>query len=388
MKRAIIVQLITHLAPGGAQRVVFSLLRALDPERFELHLGACPSGAWASEVDNLPCTFHPIPHLVREVSPADDLRALGELIRLLRKLRAENPESPLLVHTHAPKAGLLGRLAARLAGVTVLHTLHGLPFHDGQPWARRTLYRTFEGLGYRLGGGTVVSVTEANRRKLHEAGWAAAQKVQVIPPGADLSAFTTFAPQPRKRLAALGLGPEARVVGMVANLKPPKDPLGLLAAMAPLLARDPALHLVYIGDGQLRAPLEAQRAALGLRDRVHLLGLQDDLHEIYPELDVMALDSESEGLPLVLVEALACGVPVVTSAVGGVAECVEEGQTGLIVPPRDPLAFGRALETILADTDVWRERVRAARSHLQRFEQPQVTARYTALYEELLRTKS
>lgn len=388
MRPPILVQAITHLAPGGAQQVVFSLIRTLDPARFELHLCACPQGAWLDEARALPAVFHPIPHLVREVAPLKDLRALWELYALLRRLRRANPGRPILVHTHAPKAGLLGRLAARAAGVRVLHTLHGLPFHDGQSWARRTLYRTFEGLGYRLGGGAVVSVTEANRRKLDQAGWAVVQEVEVIPPGIDLSPIVSFAPQPRKRLAAWGVRDDERVVGMVANLKPPKDPLDLLRAMAPLLARDPGLHLVFVGDGPLRAELETAVAELPQARQVHLMGWQGALRELYPELDVMALDSQSEGLPMVLVEALAAGVPVITTDVGGVAEVVRDGVNGRIVPPRDPQAMEAALRRMLAELDSWRTRVKATRDALAPFDLPQVTARYLALYERVLAGKS
>ncbi|GHF42923.1 glycosyltransferase family 4 protein [Streptomyces griseosporeus] len=278
------------------------------------------------------------PALVSPVSPADDVRALHRLTRLFARRRFD------VVHTHSAKAGALGRLAAHRTGVPrIVHTFHGLPYHKFESAARRGLYA---GIERRLGRctdvalcvGTAVSV-EVIRR-----GLVAPERVRTIgvPVGQDAPVRT---PAARSRArAALGLTGPGPVVGAVGRLAYQKHPEAFVRALAALRHR-PGLTGVWLGGGELAGEV----SRLAERDGAPVLfpGERADVPDLLPAFDVFALPSRYEGLPVAVVEAMVCGIPVVATAVNAVPDVVVPGRTGLLVPPQRPDALARAVAHLL-----------------------------------------
>ena len=141
-----------------------------------------------------------------------------------------------------------------------------------------------------------------------------------------------------------------RLIVSVARLDPQKNPLGLIDAFAGALAADPQWRLLLVGDGSLRKQAEAHAGSLGLGARVHFLGVRPDIDALLPECDLFALASDWEGMPMAIIEAMAAGLPVAATAVGGVPELVAHQATGLLVPPGDTPALADALALLARDS--------------------------------------
>ncbi len=285
-----------------------------------------------------------IPHLRRGVSPARDLRAR-------RRLRAELAAfGPDVVHTHASKAGTLGRLAARgLPGaerVARVHTFHGhvlegyFPALIGRGLARHEAHLARE-------TDRIVAVSHATGEDLLRLGVATEQQLVVVPPGIDLEPLLALPAldAPGRRSGALrdllGAGPDDVLAGVVGRLAEVKRPEVALAVLEQLAARHPGLHVVFVGDGEGRRALERGIGALppDAARRAHLVGARADMPAVLADLDLLLLTSRSEGLPVALVEAGAAALPAVATDVGGVGEVVAHERTGLLAAGPDELAF-------------------------------------------------
>ncbi len=294
-----------------------------------------------------------IPELGRSIRPARDLAALVKLIGLFRRLR------PDIVHTHTAKAGTLGRLAAWIAGVPVtIHTFHG---HVLDGYFSPAVTRVFLGVERTLARRTdrLVTVSPRLRTELLAMGIGRPAQVEVIPLGLDLERFRRAGPVGPALRGSLGLGPGTFLLGIVGRLVPIKDHASLFHAVALLQPPDPPAHLAVIGDGEERPRLEALARRLGLGRRIHFLGWRADLETILKELDVVICASKNEGTPVALIEAMAAGVPVVSTDVGGVADLIAHGETGWLVRAGDPPSLAHAIRLLLGD-HVLRARLAAA----------------------------
>ncbi len=377
-----IALVITHLARGGAQRVVLTLAERLDRDRFEVVLFTGPGGDWqerAVAIEGLEVRL--VPELVREVSPRKDLAAFSKLFLEFRRLQRRS-EGRLLVHTHAPKPGLLARQAARMAGVKVLHTLHGLPFDARQPLLKRTAYRLFERAGYRYRE-PVVSVCRTNADLLADSSWCHPDVLRVIYPCTEVEKFRPLEGK-RSVLQHFGIGEDDPVVGMVASLKPPKDPLTFVKAAERLHGSHPEVHFVLAGGGPLMPDVRAEVEKRGLSSRFHLPGWIAGPERLIPELDLFVLASSNEGLPLVLAEAMASGVVAVSSRVAGVPEVIRDGETGFLFAPGDDAELAGIMEEILFDAERCKAISTQAFSMVDRFRPETMVREHERLYEELL----
>ncbi|MDP1571545.1 MAG: glycosyltransferase [Vicinamibacterales bacterium] len=281
--------------------------------------------------------------LCRPVSPVDDLRALVRLFQEFRRLK------PVLVHTHMAKAGLLGRVAAMAYNLTrgtaprarVVHTYHG---HVLEGYFRPSVTAVFLGLERLLARVTdaIVAISPAIREELLETyciGTPA--QYHVVPLGFDLAPFGAVDDEARvEARRALGLPPDAPVVTTVGRLTAIKQHDLFLEVVARVAERHPALVALVAGDGELRADLEARARALGLADRLRFLGWRRDLPVLYAATDVFVLTSRNEGTPVALIEAMASGVPGVSTDVGGVRDVIDSPETGVAVTGLDALAEG------------------------------------------------
>jgi glycosyltransferase involved in cell wall biosynthesis len=330
--------LITLAETGGAQTYVASLLPAL-AARFEVVVAAHGEGPLVDAARDAGVRFVSLRHVRRPLHPARDLMGLFELVALIRR------ERPDIVHVNSSKAGALGRIAAALARVPVtVYTVHGWAF-KAYTGGASTLYRSADRLLARATTVTIC-VTETERAAGLAARTCGAERTVVIQNAVDVDA----APRARND------GDPPRIV-TVGRLAWPKDPHTLVRALARVRVRP--YSALIVGDGPEQAGVEAEVRRLGLESAVQLCGPRHDVPDLLARSDVFVLASRSEGGPISILEAMAAGLPVVASDVGGVGELVAEGTTGILVPPADPDALAAALDRLLADPEL-RRRLGAA----------------------------
>jgi len=319
--------LITLAEVGGAQSYVAALLPVLS-ERFDVTVAAHGAGPVREAAEALGLRFVALRHVRRPISPWRDALALAELVRLLRR------ERPDVLHASSSKAGVLGRVAAWATGVPIrIFTVHGWAFsaHTGIASA---LYERAERAMRPL---TTVTICVAESERAAGIATRACdpERTVVIRNGVDADVTVTTSMD--------GAVPTVVAVG---RLQRPKDPVTLARALGRLRA---SFSAVIVGEGPERQRLEAEIRRLGLERAVVLAGDRSDVADLLARADIFVLSSTSEGMPLSILEAMAAELPVVASAVGGVPEAVEDGDTGLLVPPQDPVPLAAALERLLAD---------------------------------------
>ncbi len=374
-RRHRIVHVITKLDVGGAQETAVRCCVGLLQRGHQVTLvsgwhggeaGPMAATAWAGGVDVVE-----LPSLVRPLRPWSDLTALVALVRLLRRLQ------PDVVHSHSSKAGVLARLAARIARVPVVcHTVHGWSFRDEQPRLLRAALVVLERLLARITTCTVV-VTGADLQQAMSNRVGQPERFDLIRSGVRLDAFRSADRQAAR--SALGVGDEP-IVGAVQRLAAPKDARTLLEAVAKAQVEVPGLRLVLVGDGPERARVEADVIALGLEGTVDVLGTRSDVPELVAGFDVAVLSSRSEGLPRSVVEFLAAGVPVVATDVGGVSEVVRPGETGWLVPAGDPAAMAGAIVCALRSPEATGI-ARAGQAAVAPFDEQEMVRLLDELYE-------
>ncbi len=367
-------------APYGSGLNTFLSMRYLDRRRYEPALACAPGGALEDMVRAEGFGFHAIENFVRPIDPRRDSRALVELVRCIRRGNYD------LIHTHNSKGGFLGRLAGKITRVPVVHTVHGFAFHDAESRWKRTLYRQVERRAARWCDAMIAISTPLIR-------WAERERVAPsdafvrIPSGIELEHFSTRVNRDAVR-DELGIKRDESIVIEVAKLWEGKGHETLLESFAPLARSHPNARLVFAGEGPLEGRLRERADALGLRDRVLFLGHRDDIERVLAACDIAALPSEFEGMGRVVLEAMARGLPVVATDVGGIPDLVRDGQTGILVPPRDPRALTGALGRLLDDACL-RERFGIAardaiRSDRTGFNARQMAARIEEVYRGVL----
>lgn len=374
-RRIRICHVITNLSVGGAQETVLALARGIQADHDVTVVAGPSERSWVSDaLAGVDVRVVNVPSLVRPIRPLADVRALFSLWRTFKRL------SPDVVHTHSSKAGVLGRIAAIAARVPVrVHTIHGWSFHQYQPAVVQKGYRLLERvLAYRTS--RLVAVSRPDIDKGIAAGIGRPETYVLIRSGIDLSRFQSA--EREKARANIGVPAHAPIVGTVGRLSVQKDPLTLLHAFAGLHARDALL--VFVGDGPLRAETESAAVRAGVADRVRFMGARDDVAGLLPGFDVFALSSRWEGLPRVVLEAMASGVPVVATDVDGVPEVVEDGVTGRSVKPGDVDALCAALDELLADAQLRDKFAVAAGSRLEQFSEHLMVEETAALYRTLI----
>jgi glycosyltransferase involved in cell wall biosynthesis len=377
-----VLQVITRLIVGGAQETAMLIADMLDPAHFSADILSGPqTGSEGSLIEEVRARGIPLtiePTLVREISPAKDLLALVRLTRFIKRGRHT------IVHTNSSKAGILGRWAAWLAGTPVIvHTVHGWGHHDRQhPLMRHALILS-EKLTQRITDKLIV-VSPRNIEKGLADGIATPGKYVTIRSGIELDRFRKPG-RPREAVRAeLGIPPEAVVVGTVTRLSPQKGPLDFVAAAMQVAAQRQDAYFVVVGDGPLRADVEAEIAARGLTERTRLTGLRRDVPDLMHSFDVFALTSLWEGLPRVLPQAMAAGLPIVATAVDGNAEAVTDGVNGFLTPPGDAQAMASALLHLLDDPSLAAQMGQAGRIRAADFGARKMVSDIAILYEALL----
>jgi len=311
--------------------------------------------------------------MTRAITPLQDLAALFRLVHLFRRLR------PTIVHAHTPKGGVLGVLAARLAGVPlVMYTIHGLPFANASGLKRWVLW--LSEMASCRGAHRVLGVSQAMRRQALAHGLCPPHKIEVLGPGSinGVDAEGRFNParfpEPAKRQlrASLGLPSGALVLGYVGRIVKDKGVEELAEAWRELRGGHPDLYLVLVGREEPQDPIApATRQALRSDPRVVFTGPVADPAPYYAIMDLVVLPTHREGFPMVPLEAAAMGLPVVTTTVDGCPEAVVDGLSGMLVPPRDSPSLTRALKVLISDAEMRKRMGKAARERVLQTYQPQ-----------------
>lgn len=379
-----VVNVLARLNVGGPAIHVSLLTQRMGPPEYESFLvtgtvgGAEGDMTWyATEHGVSPIL---IPTLGRELHPVRDLATIWTLYRLLRKLK------PDIVATHTAKAGFVGRVAARLAGVpVVVHTFHGHVFHGYFSPAKTRLFLLIERFAARLSD-TIIALSPGQRDELVNVFHIApASKFTVMSYGLELGAFAAAQRHAGDFRRAWGVAGDAPLITIVGRLAPVKNHALFLQAAVKVRAALPAARFALVGDGELRADLEAQVNALGLREAVFFTGWQKDVAPIYADSDVLVISSVNEGTPFTVIEAMATGCPVVSTAVGGVPDFLNHGELGKLVPSGDAEALAAALiETVQQPPDA--EALRAL--IVERYGIVRLVRDLDALYRRLLASKS
>jgi glycosyltransferase involved in cell wall biosynthesis len=348
---------------GGAERFAAGLAAALPTDRFDVWMCSTrlqePSAA-----GRLAASGVKLIHLKRTSSL--DLHRFRPLTGLMRQQRFD------VLHAHMFGSNFWGSIFGRMFGVPVIIAHEHNWAYTGEPH-RVLIDRHVVGrLATRF-----VAVSEANRQRMITVERIPGQKIVVMP--------TAYIPhvmsEERDIRAELDVSHDSPIIATAAILRPEKRLDVLIEAHAGL---ERSVHLVIAGEGPGRSSLEHLASNLGSGERVHFLGLRSDVDMILRSADVGALSSDWEGMPLFALECMAAGTPLVATAVGGLPELVEPGQTGLLVKPGDPSALREALASVIGQPELGQRLAAAAKARLEPFRIASVAERFANFYEELL----
>ncbi|OGL00948.1 MAG: hypothetical protein A3I14_01880 [Candidatus Rokubacteria bacterium RIFCSPLOWO2_02_FULL_73_56] len=379
-----VLHVITRLTLGGSSENTLATVVGLASAGYAGALAVGLAESEAAVVDDARrrgCRVVDVPALGREVRPLRDLAALRQLTALMRR------ERPRIVHTHTSKAGFLGRLAARLARVpAVIHQPHGHVFYGYWGAPRTALYVALERRAARWTD-RIVTLTERGTAEHLARGIGRPGQYATVPSGVPTAALRAAAPPRAAARARLGLAPDAYVVAGLGRLVPVKGFDLLVEALPRLAAEVPSARVLLVGDGPERAALEARARALGVAARLHVTGATPEVAAHLAAADVLAAPSRNEGMGRALVEAMALGLPVVATAVGGIPAVVEDGGCGRLVPPGDADALAAALAGLGRDARLRETLGRAAVVRAEAFSSEVALARMRAVYDALARAK-
>jgi glycosyltransferase involved in cell wall biosynthesis len=327
----------------------------------------------------IPLTIEPA--LVRQINPLKDLAALFRLAGLIRR------RNYTIVHTHSSKAGIIGRWAAKLGGAPVIvHTVHGWGFHERQHPLLRRLYVALEKLTLRVTDRLIVVSLQDIEKGLEE-GVGAPEEYVMIRSGIELDRFGHPLVSGEETRATLGIPADAPVVGTVTRLSPQKSPLDFVRAASRVAADMPDAYFLMVGDGPLKDDVDSLIRDVGISGRVLMTGLRRDVPELLAAMDIFVLTSLWEGLPRVLPQAMAAGLPIVATAVDGNMEAISHGANGLLVPPGEPAALAGAVLKLLTDQELARKLATAGREGVQEYSDRTMVAQIAGLYQDLMEQK-
>lgn len=360
-----VLELLVSTDLGGGPAHVRDLIAGLAGPEFRFTVAGPAGGALLPALTAAGADFEPV--AANRLSP----RALRDTIRLARERRIQ------IIHSHGKGAGLYGRIAARLTGAASIHTFHGIhPAGYGRPYLR--LERALARWSF-----AVVHVSESQAAEARALGLAPAGRTRVIVNGIDAAFVRAAAARAPISRAMLTLRPDALVLATVARFDPVKRLEVLVRALPLLVARVPEAQLLIVGDGPEREALRALARRLAPGDRVVFAGAIPDAARVLPLVDLYVTASRREGLPLAVLEAMACGLPVLATEAPGHVDAVEPEVTGRLVPVDDAPGLAAAAALLLRDPALRARMGRAGRERVeQRFSRARVLGEIAGLYRE------
>lgn len=371
MKTYNILQLIGGGEIGGAEQHVLTLLKGINSEHFSLFSGCLIEGPFAELTDelNIPTLRFPMKHAL-------DLSPLPHLIREVRR------QNLSLIHTHGSRANLLGRLAGRWLKIPVVSTVHSSLKQDYLSPKAALLALTLDRITLPLTSG-IITVSEA---LAHEVAGRGGENIRTIYNG--IQALPQLEePQAREDMRQSfrqkwKIPSDALILGSITRLHPTKGLHYLIEAAQLLQTNFPKTHLLIVGDGPLRSKLEDQLNATGLS--YTLTGFLPEAYQVLPAMDLFVLPSISEGMGLVLLEAMQAHIPIVATQVGGIPEVIRDNKDGLLVPPRNPEVIAEACRRILKDPELSRSMIESGAKRWQKFGVYEMLRQTQSFYLELL----
>lgn len=387
-----VIHIITRLDMGGSAQNTLLTCMGLSEKynvilahglSHESHMTGAESRSVArfvAEAENKGVNVIPISLLIRKINPIKDLRAFISLWRLIIR------EKPAIVHTHSSKAGILGRWAAKMAGVCcIIHTPHGHVFYGHFGSLTSRLFLLMEKLSALITD-CMIALTEGEKKDYIELLNLRPASIEIIHSGVDINRYMKTRIKIKEKKISLGLNSGKLVVGTVGWLLPIKGPMVLLKAMDRIWQKHSDVELVYVGKGELEEELKTEFFRMGVSDSVTFLGWRNDVHEIMPVFDLFVLPSLNEGMGRVLVEAMASGKPVVGSNVGGIPDLIKNGHNGFLVEPGDEIDLSVAIEKVLTDAKMRDEMGRKGKTMALNFGVERMVEKIDDLYATLLQT--
>lgn len=386
--RTRVLRIIGRLNVGGPAIHVVNLTAGLYSDRYQSLLVAGSESEAEGSLLDFALSHHVNPIVIPEIVTAFSLtprdgKALYKLYSLIRK------EQPHIVHTHTAKAGFLGRLAARLAGVPiVVHTFHGHVLHGYyHPLKNALLRRTERWLA--CFSDRLITVSEEVKSELVGYRVTGPENIEVIPLGFDLKPFVDADIHRGEFRREMGFTDETKLVGIVGRIFPIKNHNLFLKSAARIAAHQPMARFIIVGDGILRSTLVQKAHELGIIDRVVFTGWRRDLPRIYADLDVLVISSDNEGTPVSAIEAMASGCPVVATRVGGLPDLITDKESGFLVRRGDADGIASAVVNLLQHPEMGKGVALNAMTAAQsRFALKRLIADMDRLYSHLLEKKS
>jgi len=366
---------------GGAQENALLTCEGLASRGHEVTLATGPAigpeGELMSRAEAGGYRVEIIDHMRRQINPWRDWRTYRRLLELLSELR------PDVMHSHSSKAGILARkAAAKVGGMRIVHTIHGLPYHPYQAWLPNRLYIALEKRAARRSD-AIVSVADAMTSQALAAGVGRPEQYTTIYSGMEVESFLARPPLADELRARMKLPDGTVLVTQVSRLAELKGHEFLLAAAR--LIEQSNVHFCLVGDGRLRRDIEADIARLGLAERFHLTGLlpPERIPAVMHASDIVVHCSLREGLARTIPQAMLAGRPVVSFDVDGAREVVDS-QTGILLPPKDVEGLRLAIETLAGSAEL-RNRLGAAgrRRCKEMFDHNRMVERIEQLYRRI-----
>jgi glycosyltransferase involved in cell wall biosynthesis len=370
LSRIKVVHIITKLELGGAQENTLFTVSHLDQNRFEPFLISGKEGILVEEALRMQgVKTYLIPDLIREVRPWYDLKALSDIIRVLKEIRSTgDSNAKMIVHTHSSKAGILGRWAAKLAGAeAIIHTYHGFGFNDYQSTLVKWFYIILEWITSRITT-RFICVSEANRDKGRKLGLFRKDQSILIRSGIDLERFTTPLKNREEMRRELDISPDVPLVTMIACFKPQKAPLDFVHIAGLVKKEIPHARFLMVGDGVLREKIEILKIQLSLEKELILLGWRRDIPEMLNASDCLVLTSLWEGLPRVFPQAMCLGLPIVATRIDGATDVITDGVNGFLLPPHEVRGMAEKVLYLLKNPDRAREMGQKGKEKVKAFD--------------------
>ncbi|ODS31245.1 MAG: putative glycosyltransferase [Candidatus Scalindua rubra] len=389
-----VLHIITRLDKGGSADTTLLTVFFLNREKYEVFLANGSSlesnmSLMEKEVVKQDSSFakakgvrtFTIPSLVRRLSFTKDIQAFISIYRLIKRIR------PHIVHTHTSKAGVWGRSAAYLARVPIIiHTPHGHVFHSYYGFVLTNIFVFAEKI-LSLMTDKITALTNQERDEHLEKGIASIEKYVIIHSGVVLDRFKNMSVDIRAMKKELGIPQDSNVVGVIGRLVPIKGHKYLVSASKGIVEECPKTVFVFVGDGHLKSRLERQAESIGVRKNIIFTGWRNDASEILYLFDILVLPSLNEGMGRVLIEGMALGKPIVASNVGGIIDLVRNGENGILVPPRDSDALGKAILQLIKNKDMAEELGKNGKAIVNPiFDVSTMIKKIDDLYESLLST--
>lgn len=377
MDKKKVLHLITRLVVGGAQDNTLLTVKNHNRSKFKVSLASNPNGIWLSKANEYSDFFFAIPTLTNPISPLNDIRAFADILKLLKT------EDFDIIHTHSSKAGILGRLAAKMCNIPVVHTIHGFPFHDFMPSWKKEFYVFIE-RWISQKTDFLITVSELNRNEALNLGIVKSENSQTIYSGIDFAKldqkFDT-----ESLYNEFNITKNSKIITMVGRLDKQKAPYFLIDAFAKVLAKDSDTLLLLIGEGELEDTLKNQVNRLNMNQKVRFLGSREDVPAILSISSIFVLSSLWEGLGRAMTEAMLIGKPVVVPNIYGIPEIVHHNETGLLFEAQNVGQLANHLIFLLQNPQEGDRLGQNAKELTRRlFDGEQMVRQIEAVYEKVL----